>query len=193
MKLNHMPNITKRFFLICLCNIFILSWSLGASAKTVAVKGPVFTDYGPVHEIKDLTVPLVKDFHYKVLFDISKSPKNSGDLNTYIESIARFINLHVMHGVKLENIDIAVVLHGRATNSGLNHTAYNERYSVQNPTLDLIDKLHAKGVKFYQCGQSAYFKDIKKKDLANNIELALSGMTMLTQLQTEGYQLIPWW
>ena len=100
--------------------------------------------------------------------------------------------MHVKHGVKLENIDIAVILHGRATRDGLNHKAYEERYLFKNPTLDLIEKLQAKGVKFYQCGQSAYYQDVVASDLAAEVGMALSAMTMLTELQAEGYQLIPW-
>jgi len=158
-----------------------------------ASKGPVFKDYGPVYKINDLNVPLAKDFKYKVLFDISKGPESDDQVNKNIESVARFINMHVMHGVKIENIDIAVILHGRATRDGLGHESYEERYLTKNPTLDLIDQLHAKGVKFYQCGQSAYYQKIKTKDLNKNVGMALSAMTMLTELQADGYQLIPWY
>jgi intracellular sulfur oxidation DsrE/DsrF family protein len=176
------------FYLIGL----FLSMTTEVHAAT-AKKGPVFSDYGAVYEISDLTVPLTKDFRYKVLFDISKGPESEDELNRNIDSVARFINMHVKQGVKLENIDIAVVLHGKATLAGLSHEAYDERYLVKNPTLDLIDKLHAKGVKFYQCGQSAYYQNIKTKDLSPNVGMALSAMTMLTELQTQGYRLIPWW
>ena len=170
----------------------LLVMSISVNAET-ASKGPIFKDYGPVYEITDLTVPLKKDFLYKVLFDISKGPESDEQINRNIESIARFMNMHVRHGVKLENIDIAVILHGRATRAGLNHKAYEERYLVKNPTLDLIEKLSAKGVTFYQCGQSAYYQNIKTKDLSSNVGMALSAMTMLTELQAQGYQLIPWW
>jgi len=158
-----------------------------------ATKSPVFTDYGAVYHITDLNVPLKENFHYKVLFDISTGPESEGQLNKNIESVARFINMHVMHGVKLENIDIAVVLHGEATKAGLTNKAYQQRYLEDNPSLDLIQKLHAKGVKFYQCGQSAYYQKVKTKDLSKEVRMALSAMTMLTELQSEGYRIIPWW
>ena len=162
------------------------------NADTV-VTGPIFKDYGPVYNIKDLTVPLKSNFKYKVLFDISKGPDENDSLNRPIESVARFINMHVLHGVKLQDIDIAVVLHGKASRAGLNHEAYEQRYLVNNPNIDLINKLAAKGVKFYQCGQSAYYQQIKTSDLIPEVGMALSALTMLTQLQTDGYQLIPWW
>ena len=176
---------------ICLIILMLFLWNTSVYADS-ATRGPVFTDYGPVFEIKDLSVPLKKDFLYKVLFDISKAADTKDQHNRNIESVARFINMHVKHGVKLENIDIAVILHGHATRDGLNHKAYEERHLFKNPTLDLIEKLKAKGVNFYQCGQSAYYQDVSASDLAPEVGMALSAMTMLTELQADGYQLIPW-
>lgn len=177
---------------LLLTSQLLTSQSLTAK-ELLPTKGPVFTDYGPVHRITDLTVPLKKNFKYKILFDISKAAESDDQLNINIESVARFINMHVMHGTKLENIDIAVVLHGKATRDGLNHKAYEERYLFKNPSLDLVKQLSAKGVKFYQCGQSAYFQQVYTKDLTPEVGMALSALTMLTELQAEGYQLIPWW
>ncbi len=183
-------NLTKLSLYFCSICLFVQIFSANAE---VASKGPVFNDYGAVHDITDLNVPLKQNYKYKVLFDISKRPESESQLNRNIESVARFMNMHVRHGVKLENIEIAVVLHGRATRDGLNNKSYQERYLENNPSLDLIQQLTAKGVKFYQCGQSAYYQDVKTKDLANEVGMALSAMTMLTELQADGYQLIPWW
>ena len=179
--------------LLALVNLLLTNETLAESTVKTPIKGPVFKDYGPVHKITDLAVPLKKNFKYKVLFDISKTSETENQLNRNMESVARFINMHVMHGTKLENIDIAVVLHGRATRDGLNNKAYESKYSVSNPTLDLIQQLSSKGVKFYQCGQSAYFQQVYAKDLTKDVKIALSALTMLTELQAEGYQLIPWW
>ena len=154
-------------------------------------KGPVFSDYGPVFKMDDRDVDLTKDFKYKVFFDVTEPAKQTFNLNRRIESVARFINMHAMNGVKLEDMQIAVVLHGGATRDALNQEAYQEKYMDENPTLDLIEQLHAKGVKFYLCGQSLYFMQHKKSDLAPQIQLALSAMTTSTQLQANGYTLIP--
>ncbi len=155
------------------------------------VKGPVFTEYGPVFKMEDRDVPLTKNFKYKVFFDVTEPAKQTFNLNRRIESVARFINMHAMNGVKVEDMQIAVVLHGGATRDALNQEAYQEKYMDENPTLDLIEQLHAKGVKFYLCGQSLYFMQHKKSDLAPQIQLALSAMTTSTQLQADGFTLIP--
>ncbi len=157
----------------------------------VPVKGPVFSQYGPVFKVMESDVPLIKDFKYKVFFSISQSSQDTSSRNGRIESVARFINMHAMNGVKLENMDISVVLLGGATRDAFSQEAYQERFLDDNPTLDLIEQLHAKGVKFYLCGQSLYFQKAKKSDLAPQVNLALSAMTMSTMLQAQGYSLIP--
>lgn len=170
----------------------LLVTNLNANAKeSKAIKGPVFTKYGPVFPIKNRDIELLKDFKYKVVFDIKKASSEVFILNQRLESVARFINMHVMNGVKLENLDLAVVMHGPMTRDGLTQKAYQERYFDANPTLDMIEQLHAKGVKFYQCGQSIEFMGIKKSELAPQISLALSAMTTLTTLQYEGFKLVP--
>ena len=174
---------------LCCCLLLVAAGNSYAEKPT---KGPVFTDYGPVYKIDDLTTPLTEGLHYKILFDISKTGETEDQLNRNIESVARFINMHVLHGTKLENIEVAVVLHGKSTRDGLTHAAYEEKYLVKNPTLDLINQLHAKGVKFYQCGQSAYYQNINAEDLSEDVNMALSALTMLTELQADGYSLISW-
>ncbi len=163
-----------------------------ATNKTKAIKGPVFTDYGPVFKIEDSDIALAKNGKYKVVFDIGGAATETFGLNRKFESVARYMNMHALNGVPLENMDIAVVIHGAATRDGLTQKAYQELYLDNNPTLDLIQKLHAKGVRFYQCGQSLYFKDGQKSDLTPEVKLALSAMTMLVKLQSEGFQIIPW-
>ena len=52
-------------------------------------------------------------------------------------------------------------------------------------------QLHKAGVAFYACGQSLAFGGIPKSDLASPVKVALSAMTMMTALQSDGYALIP--
>ncbi len=170
--------------------ILLLLGNASLSAKS-PIKSPVFTDYGPIFKVDDLDVPVNKNLTYKALFNVHQAADTPDQLNRRIESIARFINMHAINGVPVDQMKLAVVLHGSATRDGLTHEAYEARHLVNNPTLDLITKLKAKGVRFYQCGQSAYFNGYDKSEFAKPVELALSAMTMFTQLQSEGYQLIP--
>jgi intracellular sulfur oxidation DsrE/DsrF family protein len=185
----------KNFTLLILAiTTSVICASVNADEKIKAnewVKGPIFTDYGPVYSVENRDIALEKGFKYKVFFNISQAAKGPSDLNRHIESVARFINMHALNGVELKDMDIAVVLKGAASRDALNHTAYQDKYLDDNPTLELIEQLHSKGVKFYICGQSLFFQKGTKKDLAPQVQLALSAMTMATVLQSQGYLLVP--
>jgi intracellular sulfur oxidation DsrE/DsrF family protein len=71
----------------------------------------------------------------------------------------------------------------------LNDVSYQERFQMKNPNLDLLEKLAAAGVEFYACGQSMGGRGFAKAELASPVKMALSAMTMVHQLQDQGYTL----
>ena len=152
--------------------------------------GPVIEGYGPTYPIEDRDVPLREDFVYKAVFDAA-AYSDQTTLNNTLVSVARFLNMHARNGVSLENMSLAVVAHGPALRALLTDSAFNARYGIDNPNSELLEKLHAAGVSFYVCGQSIAFGGYDKQELASPVKLALSAMTMLTQLQSDGYALLP--
>jgi intracellular sulfur oxidation DsrE/DsrF family protein len=147
--------------------------------------------YGPTYPIGDRDIPLPSGFVYKAVFDLARYPGGTSDLNPYLVSVARFLNMHARNAVPAANMDLAVVVHGAAVKNVLSDKAYESRYQARNPNLELLSKLHDAGVKIYVCGQSMAFGGIDKGDLADHAQVALSAMTMLTVLQSEGYALLP--
>ena len=170
--------------------VFSLLVSFQVAAEPAGV-GPVFEEYGPTFAIEGLDVPVDKGMDYKAVFDASAYPGDVTAINVELESVARFINMHARHGVPLENMHLAVVLHGEALKSALAHDAYRERYDVENPNLALLMQLAEAGVRLYVCGQSLGFRDFEASELVSQVDVALSAMTMLTVLQAEGYALLP--
>lgn len=152
--------------------------------------GPVIAGYGPTYPIDDRNVPLAEGAVYKAVFDAARYSDDLTSLNTKLVSVARFLNMHGRNGIAVENMDLAVVLHGAALKSAMNRDAYKARYGVDNPNLELVMKLHEAGVSFYVCGQSLAFGGIEQSELASPAKVALSAMTMLTVLQSEGYALL---
>lgn len=153
--------------------------------------GPIIEGYGPTYPIDDRDVPLPKDFTYKAVFDLAKYPGETSDLNPYLVSAARFLNMHARNGVPAANMDLAIVVHGAAVKNLLNDQAYESRYKTGNPNLELLLKLYDAGVGIYVCGQSMTFGGIDRSELAEPAQVALSAMTMLTVLQSDGYALLP--
>jgi len=153
--------------------------------------GPIIEGYGPTYPISDRDVALPEGFEYKVVFDLAKYPGTPSDLNPYLVSVARFLNMHARNGVPAENMDLAVIVHGSAVKNLLSSDAYEARYKADNPNFELLTRLHEVGVRIYVCGQSMTFGGIDKSELAEPAQVALSAMTMLTVLQSNGYSLQP--
>lgn len=151
--------------------------------------GPVIEDYGPTYPINERDVPLEDGFVYKAVFDAAANPDVTL-VNTGLVSVARFLNMHARNGTSVENMHVAVVAHGPALKTLLSDDAYRNRYGIDNPNSELLANLHAAGVDLYLCGQSMSFGGFEKDELASNVEVALSAMTMLTVLQSDGYALL---
>ena len=122
--------------------------------------------------------------------DEAVSNADETSVNTGLVSVARYLNMHARNGVPVANMDIAVVAHGPALKTLLSDEAYQTRYGIDNPNSELLEKLDAAGVDLYLCGQSMTFGGFEKSELASPVKVALSAMTMLTVLQSDGYALL---
>ena len=153
--------------------------------------GPIIDGYGAAFAVEDRDVPLVKDHVYRVVYEITAYEGSPDSVNRELDVVARFLNMHGKNGVPAENLQLAVVIHGAALVNVLNDDSYQKRFQRNNPNLDLLQKLLAAGVGFYACGQSMGFRGFEKTELANGVKKALSAMTMVHQLQADGYTMQP--
>lgn len=164
------------------------------SANTIAApedfsKGPVFKTHGENALIDGgLTNPELQRF--KVVFDISDQNQSEGP-NRQFNSVARFINMHVRAGVPRDNIEVAMVIHGKASFDLMNDDAHNAKFEQLNYNTELIDLLSEFGVEVFICGQSASYHGISADELNQNVQISLSAMTANALLQQQGYTLNP--
>lgn len=142
--------------------------------------GPVFTDYGPVADV-DVTMPMSTDTIIKHSFDVS-TPAPAGGHNQTLASAARFINMHARLGFPTDNVQVAIVVHGRAV---------LEMADEQSGSAGIIAALTEHGVRIIVCGQSAANRGVTTEDLLPGVEMALSAMTAHALLQQQGYSLNP--
>lgn len=140
--------------------------------------GPVFEDFGPVADI-DATFAIPEDAVFRHSFDVARRAAD-GELNRTLESAARFINMHVRAGVELDDIKLAVVVHGGAVHD-----------VTAAGNADLVAALIDTGVRIVVCGQSAAYYDVETDELLPGVEMAISAMTAHALLQQEGYTLNP--
>lgn len=153
--------------------------------------GPYVDSGGPAFEVKDRDIPLREGHKYRVVFEATEYPGETTDVNRELTIVGRFLNMHGKNGVPLEDMDIAVVIHGQTLLAALNDEAYEKINGTKNPSLQLLTDLADAGVKFYACGQSLGFRGWKKEDLAAPVKVGLSAMTMLVTLQSDGYAFLP--
>ena len=159
------------------------------AAETAFHAGSVITGYGKVATVDaDMAIP--KNMKFKVRFDV-RPAATPGEVNRSFDTAARFISMHVEHGVPLKNINLAIVVHGPATVDLAKDELYSARNGVPNATAPLIAELIKNGVKIYVCGQAAAMHDVAKEDLLPGVEVALSAMTAHAVLDAEGYVLNP--
>ena len=152
-------------------------------------KGPVFVDYGSNITIDGgIKTPTAQEF--KVVFDISEHDEK-GEVSRKFDTVARFINMHVRAGVPLKNLDVAIVVHGKAGFDLMTDAAHQVKFNKDNPSDELLNLLLDTNVKVFVCGQSSNFLGLTKKDLNPRVKMSLSAMTANALLQQQGYTLNP--
>jgi intracellular sulfur oxidation DsrE/DsrF family protein len=170
--------------------VLLIGMSFGAGAQEPFSMGPVIKDFGPTYNEVVQTRPLQGDEHFKVAFDVGMQGDQETPNRQFV-SLARFLNMHVKAGVPIENIQLALVVHGKASFDLLKNSAYDEKYLIDNPNVPLLQALLKAGVQVAICAQSAGFLGIKNEDLLPGVEVALSAMTKHALLQQQGYTLNP--
>jgi intracellular sulfur oxidation DsrE/DsrF family protein len=169
---------------------FLAGFSFTALAAEPTT-GPYVDAGGPAFVVADRDVPLRDGHKYRVVFEATDYPGEMTSVNRELTVVGRFLNMHGKNGVPLEDIDVAVVLHGKALLAAMNDEIYEELHGSKNPSLDLLHSLADAGVKFYACGQSLGFRGLDKSVLAEPVQVGLSAMTMLVTLQADGYAFLP--
>ena len=173
-----------------LFSIIILLISQCVYAQSESFKaGPAIENYGKVAKVEGMQA-LPESAKFKVSFDVYKMAE-PGQLNGALDSVARFINMHVANGIKAENIELAVVVHGSSVKEMTSNDFYKKQSAADNANIELIQQLQKYGVSFYVCGQSATYYNVKNADLLTGVNMSLSAMTAHALLQQQGYTLNP--
>jgi intracellular sulfur oxidation DsrE/DsrF family protein len=176
----------KSYFLF----IIFLSCSISLVAQTERIQGKIIKDYGATFKVDNPDIKTDTSQEFKLILDISSSSKDKSVINKNIVTAARFLNMHANEGISKEKLNVAMTVHAGAWQDILTNEAYKERFGVENPNLELINKLTEAGADIIICGQTAAFRGIKKEEINPNVKLALSAMTALIQYQKKGYTFI---
>ena len=146
---------------------------------------PQIARYGGIVTVGDAAEPPRRGI--KIVFDITADSEPK-ELNKGLESVARYLNLNAQAGFKPSDAKLALVLHGAATKVALSDSAY-AKYTdaTTNPNLELIHELKACGVEVFVCGQSLARNKFAADEVASEVTVATSAMTVNANKQQDGY------
>ncbi len=150
----------------------------------------IIEGFGQTFEVDNPGFKTDTTIEYKVVFDIHNTPDDPSQVNPYINTLARFLNMHTKAGVPLKNLKVVGVFHNKASVDVLDNEAYRAKFGVDNPNIPLMKALTEAGANLYMCGQSMAARNVPQEKMVPQVETALSAMTVFLSLQAKGYQLI---
>ncbi|WP_100643490.1 DsrE family protein [Alteromonas facilis] len=177
-----------RHSLIVLC---LAGMTLSSSAFAQLSKfsdGPVIEGFGKKVVVGESKFSV--DQSFKVAFDVAATG-DAGEVNRKFDSLARFINMNVAAGINKENIQLALVVHGKASLDLLNNETYQRAKESDNANIPLLESLMKNNVQVFICGQSMTAYEIAPEQLVDGVQVALSAMTAHALLQQQGYTVNP--
>ncbi len=150
---------------------------------------PVIEGYGAV-EVVNFKVELPNpNQQYKLISELYFRQENKEELYGRLDYAARIVNAHVAAGVPQKNMRLAVVIFSGATPTILNNEAYKERFGVDNPNIELLDRMVEAGVEVIVCGQSMVKQDISPEMVHPGVQQAFSRITATSTLINAGYSI----
>ncbi|GAB5407904.1 MAG: hypothetical protein BalsKO_02690 [Balneolaceae bacterium] len=166
--------------------LLLFTFFFTATSFSQKAQFPIVKSFGGIYAIEDAINP-DPNSKYKIVIDLKTLQRDKESLNPGLNNVARMMNLHGLGGVKPGSLDVSVVIHGGATDVVLDNDAYQQRYELDNPNLELIDVLKASGVEIYVCGQSLLSRNYARKSVNSEIEVSLSMLTVFTTHMHNGY------
>ncbi len=160
------------------------------SQSSKKIEGKIVPQFGQTFAVPTPDFKTDTTLVFKAVFDVAKAPEDPSIRNPYLETLARFLNMHQNAGVPAKNLKVRAAIHGGAAYGLLKNEYYKEKYGVDNPNIELLKALDDAGVDLILCGQTAGSRDISTARRLEIIDVALSAMTILIQSQEEGYHMI---
>jgi len=152
---------------------------------------PTIAGAGKIHSMPQAAYQPDRKATYKVVFSLSKAGAKPTDVSPSLDHVARAVNLYVSAGVPLSHLKFVAIAAGAATPVVLNDEQYRKAYGVANPNLALIAQLRKAGVDVAVCAQAVAEHHFQYDWVDPKVTVALSALTTITELQHQGYALMP--
>ena len=168
----------------------ILAWALAtggmAGAQETAAKAPEKT----APAVSDI-LQVQKKTGIRVVYDINTGAITPGTgIGMGLYYVRGLLESYKKQGVKMKDLDIHVVLHGRAALQALKDDAFSmvakDPFAV-NPNQAIIRELLEHGVHLEVCNVTLKAYGFKPEDVLPGIQVVFDAYTRIIDLQMRGY------
>lgn len=165
--------------------------SSGVMAAGSFWETPTIHAAGRMHELPQAAYKPDAKASYKVVFGLTAAAPKPDTVNPGLERVARTVNLYTWAGVPLNHLHFVAVASGAATSIALDDAHYRQQFGMANPNLPVIEELRKAGIDVAVCGQAVAEHGYPYEAVDKRVTLALSALTTVTELQQQGYALMP--
>jgi len=164
---------------------------LGCTTVALGAATQVITAAGNYHPLPKAAYQPDPSATYKVVFSLTKGSDKPDQINPALERVARTVNLYASAGVPLDHLKFVAVAYGQATSLVLDDEHYKAQFGVANPNLPVIAQLRKAGIDVAVCGQAMAEHHYNNEWASKDVTLSLAALTTITELQQQGYALMP--
>jgi intracellular sulfur oxidation DsrE/DsrF family protein len=163
----------------------------GEPAPQESWQTPALVGVGKEHPLPQAAYQPQPQETYDVVFSITKTADTPTEINPSLQHVARVVNLYTSAGVPLSHLKFVAMIYDQAADAALDDGHYHQKYGVDNPNLGLIRTLRNAGIDVAVSGETIADQQERNQWIAPQVTLALSGLTTITNLEHQGYVLIP--
>lgn len=147
-------------------------------------------EVGGTSAVTNPTFPAPPDLIYKMAWHVTEGPSDPKARVQGFGTPATFLRLMDVNGVGRSNVKLAIIVHGTATPSLLNNSAYKTRTGADNASIPLLTALHEAGVQIIVCGQALINRDVPRDQLLPFVKVATTATSAHGILAAQGYAVI---
>jgi intracellular sulfur oxidation DsrE/DsrF family protein len=148
---------------------------------------PIIQGVAGVRRLSDVVFEPQPGKRYKLLFDVTRAGERPDAMVRGLRAVAHTMNSFGLYDSKLENLAIAAVIHGPATDAALKTEIYRQKHGMENPNAELIRKLKGAGAELYVCGQALEQRGYPWESVMPEFKMAYCAITAVAALSSQGY------
>lgn len=165
--------------------LFILGASANAQTGDALIKQ---VGAGPIVPV--ISFPASKDLVYRMAWHATVGPENHAELAPSFRAPANFLWMSDREQVPRQNIHLALIVHGTATQSLMRNDAYKALRGVDNGSIALLTALHEAGVQIIVCGAALVNRGVPGESLLPFVQIAQTAGMAHATLAAQGYTVV---